>query len=143
VLIHADSIGYQVKAMVQQKSRGTGVKYMLAGGSMVAALGLFVDPSSLLTKIQADPEVCQEIVQPQASLSRETLSRLIAIPERTQQNQVRQVVAQPYCRLKSLKVRAGVTAQREVYPLEFDPGTWLIVLYEGEEYAGYDFSFRH
>ncbi|NJP12002.1 MAG: hypothetical protein HC866_23115 [Leptolyngbyaceae cyanobacterium RU_5_1] len=28
------------------------------------------------------------------------------------------------------------------YPLAFDPQTWFIVLYEGDEYAGYSFSFR-
>ena len=31
----------------------SGVKYMLAGGSMIAALGLLVDPQGLLPKMAA------------------------------------------------------------------------------------------
>jgi len=129
--------------MAQRYSRGTGVKYMLAGGSVVAALGLLVDPAKLLPGQYPVKDVCQEIVQPQAKLSRDALTRLLAIPERSHQNQVRQVVAQPYCNLKNLQLRVGATSRREAYPLEFDPSTWLVVLYEGEEYAGYSFSFRH
>jgi hypothetical protein len=49
----------------------------------------------------------------------------------------------PYCRLSELEVRAGVRAQREAYPLAFDPQTWFVVLYEGDQYTGYSFSFRH
>jgi len=51
------------------------------------------------------------------------------------------VIAEPYCTLSPVEVREGVTAQREAYPLEFNPETWFVVLYEGEEYAGFDFSF--
>jgi hypothetical protein len=82
-------------------------------------------------------------VQPKSVLSREQLSRLLAVPERSNQKQVRQVVSKPFCKLQNLQVRAGVTAEREAYPLAFDPNTWLVVLYEGDEYAGYSFSFRH
>jgi hypothetical protein len=56
---------------------------------------------------------------------------------------LRQVVEKPYCKLQNIQVRKDATAQREAYPLAFDPETWLVVLYEGEEYAGYSFSFRH
>jgi hypothetical protein len=121
----------------------TGVKYALAGGSVVVAIGLLVDPRGLLSNPAPTREMCQEVVQPKAVLSRGQLSKLLTIPERSNKMQVRQIVQDPYCKLPDLQVRAGTTAQREAYPLAFDPQTWFVVLYEGEEYAGYSFSFRH
>lgn len=117
------------------------MKYVLAGGSIVAALGLLVDPHTLLKTKVAD-NLCQEVIAPQTTLSRQKLSRLLAVPERASRQEVRKVLKEPYCRLPNLEVRAGAVAQREAYPLEFDSQTWLVVLYEGNEYAGYDFSFR-
>lgn len=118
-------------------------KYMLAGGSVIAALGLLMEPHLGVSPPAPPKDVCQEIVQPKASLSRKELSKLLTISERSPQATVRQVVQEPYCKLPPVSVRANATARREAYPLEFDPQTWLVVLYEGEEYAGYAFSFRH
>lgn len=130
--------------MEHRQPRNVGVKYMLAGGSVVVALGLMADFHRLQPSAQPavahDP--CQSIVQPQAVLSRDRLSQLLAVPEQSNKQQIRQLMQAPYCRLADLEVRPGVTAEREAYPLEFDPHTWLVVLYEGEEYAGYAFSFR-
>ncbi|MBD2021775.1 hypothetical protein H6F43_16465 [Leptolyngbya sp. FACHB-36] len=129
---------------MQQRSHNANLKYLLAGGSVVAAFGLLIDPRALLPPTQpVAAEVCQEIVQRQARLSRSKLSRLLTVPERSNKAAVRQIVQTPYCTLPPLRVRSGPTAQREAYPLEFDPQTWLIVLYEDNEYAGYSFSFRH
>jgi len=36
----------------------------------------------------------------------------------------------------------GVQVEREAYPLEFDPQTWFVLQYHGEEFVGFDFSFR-
>lgn len=88
---------------------------------------------------QAD---CSEIVSDQAKLSREQLATLLTIPERDAKSRVRQIVSEPYCQLPTLKVRSGVDAEREAYPLAFDPGTTLVILYENNEYAGYRFSFE-
>jgi hypothetical protein len=44
--------------------------------------------------------------------------------------------------LASLQIRAGATSLREAYPLEFDPQTWLVLLYEGDQYTGYRFATR-
>lgn len=128
---------------MERQYRGSGVKYMLAGGSVVAALGLLAEPQGFISKV-APPakEMCQEVVQEKAVLSREHLSQLLTIPERATRQTLRQVIPQPYCRLPKLQVRSGAMAEREAYPLAFDPQTWLVVLYEGEEYAGYSFSFR-
>lgn len=89
-----------------------------------------------------DPDLCETVVAPNAVLSRDQLAQLLTLPERSPSNQVRERVAQPYCQLADLEVRAEVMAQREAYPLAFDPQTWLILLFEGEEYAGYAFAFQ-
>jgi hypothetical protein len=85
--------------------------------------------------------VCEQVVSAQSVLGREALSELLAVPERASRDRVREIVAEPYCQLNSTEVREGVMAEREAYPLAFDPQTWFIVLYEDGEYAGYDFSF--
>ncbi|MEM8604697.1 MAG: hypothetical protein AAGF24_12790, partial [Cyanobacteria bacterium P01_H01_bin.121] len=85
---------------------------------------------------------CEEIVQTEATLSREQLAQLLTIPERDSKARIRQVVAEPYCTLAGLTVRSGVNAEREAYPLEFDPKTQLVILYENDEYAGYRFNFE-
>lgn len=85
---------------------------------------------------------CQSMIHPQATLSRATLGQLLTIPERSPRHQIRAILPQPYCLLAELSLRAGVTAEREAYPLAFDPKTWVILLYEGDEYAGYAFQFE-
>ncbi|PZV18115.1 MAG: hypothetical protein DCF22_02400 [Leptolyngbya sp.] len=120
----------------------SGVKYMLAGGSIIAALGLLADPQGLLSKSVAN-DSCQQVIQETAVLSRQQLTQVLSVPERANKQAIRQVMKQPYCRLATIQPRAGTTAEREAYPLAFDPKTWLVVLYEGDEYVGYSFSFRH
>lgn len=121
----------------------SGVKYMLAGGSIIAALGLLIEPQGLLSKTASqDEDICQQVVQETAVLSREQLTQVLSVPERANKQAIRRVMKLPYCRLKTVQLRAGITAEREAYPLAFDPKTWLVVLYEGDEYAGYSFSFR-
>lgn len=120
----------------------SGVKYMLAGGSMIAALGLWVDPQGLLPKNDPAKDSCQQVIHETAVLSREQLTQVLSVPERANKQAIRQVMKLPYCRLSAIQPRAGMTADREAYPLAFDPKTWLIVLYEGDEYVGYSFSFR-
>jgi hypothetical protein len=119
------------------------VKYMLAGGSVLLSLGLLMDFRGLMPSSLRSQEVCQRVVRADATLSRASLAKLIAVPERAPQSAARKILSQPYCTLPALQVRAGAMAQREAYPLDFDSQAWLVVLYEGEEYAGYAFSFRH
>jgi hypothetical protein len=117
------------------------VKYLLAGGSMLAIVGVLVDLKNVFQP-PPDPNVCQEVVQAQSVLSRDELSRLLNVPERDNKSAVREIVSEPYCTLPDVEIREGVTAEREAYPLAFDPQTWFVVLYEGEEYAGYSFVFQ-
>lgn len=117
--------------------------YIISGWAL-AALAFFGDFSGHQTGVIAKSfkrDICHTVVQPSTVLSRETLAKLLAIPERSPQEKIRQLVPQPYCQLSDLEVRAGAIAQREAYPLAFDPKTWLVVLYEGNEYAGYAFRF--
>lgn len=124
------------------------VKPLLAGGLMFALVGLLFDFQGMKTFL-SKPTVpvsnptreCESVVEAGAKLSRAQLAQLLTIPERDSKARVRQVVKQPYCTLPMLKVRSGVEAEREAYPLEFDPKTTLVILYENDEYAGYRFSF--
>jgi hypothetical protein len=54
-------------------------------------------------------------VQSNAQLSREQLAQLLVVPERDPKENVRKIVAEPYCSLQ-LQVRSGVVSEREAYP---------------------------
>lgn len=79
---------------------------------------------------------CAEVVTSDAVLSRERILKLMTIAEGATKTRVRSVLKAPYCRLKPITVRAGVAAERDVYPLEFDSKIWVIVLYEQDNYVG-------
>lgn len=117
-------------------------RYALAGGSMLAA-GLLLTDLRQVLQPPVDKSVCQQVIQSKSVLSRDELTRLMNVPERSDKAIVRSIVSEPYCKLAPLEVRANVPADREAYPLAFDPKTWIVVLYEGNEYAGYDFVFQH
>ncbi|MEO0535344.1 MAG: hypothetical protein AAF215_15915 [Cyanobacteria bacterium P01_A01_bin.123] len=132
---------------VNHSGPGLFLKPMLAGGLMFALVGLLFDfqgMRGLLIKPQAivTGERCENLVQGDATLSREKLAQVLAIPERDSKTKVREIVNEPYCTLPDLTVRSGVVAEREAYPLEFDPQTQLVILYENDEYAGYRFHFE-
>jgi hypothetical protein len=122
------------------------VKPVLAGGLMFAFVGLLIDFRGVSHHLQNDAGVsydaCQDIIQADTRLSREQLAQLLAVSERDSKERIRQIVAEPYCKLPAVEIRAGVTAEREAYPLAFDPEVKLVLLYEGDEYAGYRFSFE-
>ncbi|MDB9527971.1 hypothetical protein PN498_18400 [Oscillatoria sp. CS-180] len=136
--------------MVSQPSRpsqASPMKSLVAGGVIIAATLVLVDVQNMrswLSRSQTsvNEKACEEFVQTEATLSRQQLAELLTIPERDSKERVRQVVAEPYCRMAGLSVRAGVKAEREAYPLEFDPKTQLVILYEDNEYAGYRFNFE-
>lgn len=122
---------------------GRGLGAWVVGSLILASLVLLLDPSRVISRWSGgDKSQCQEVVQPQSILSREQLVKLLAIPERSAKSKIRQVLREPYCYLASLRVRSNVLSLREAYPLEFDTDMWLVILYEGEEYAGYRFSPR-
>lgn len=126
---------------------GMFLKPMLAGGLMFALVGLLFDFQGMRGMLLKSPaiataESCENFVQRDATLSREKLAQVLAIPERDSKARVREIVNEPYCTLPALTVRSGVVAEREAYRLEFDPKTQLVILYENDEYAGYRFQFE-
>jgi hypothetical protein len=123
------------------------IKPLIAGGMLFAGLGFLVDFQGIrqwVSRSEPTPQVdqCEAIVETDARLSRDQLANLLTVPERDAKEKIRDIVAEPYCRLQPLQVRAGVKAEREAYPLAFDPGTQLVILYEDDEYAGYRFRFE-
>lgn len=119
-------------------------RYFSAAGWGIAAMGLLFNADTYLKAdaASAQKDNCQKVVQSSAVLSREQLGKILTVPERSNQQTVRDIVAEPYCQLPSLEIRDGITANREAYPLAFSPSTWLVMLYEGDEYAGFSFSFQ-
>lgn len=120
-------------------------RYRLISGAVLVLLGFGL---GLGLRFQAKAasshrDLCQEIISSQAVLSRQQLGKLLTVPERENRQTIEAIANDPYCTLTALEVRAGVMAERAVYPLAFDPNTWLVVLYEAEEYVGYGFRLQH
>jgi hypothetical protein len=137
--------------MVSTHQSGSGValataKPFIAGG-LVLAIGLMaIDGQGIRRWLSsARPQTapgCEKIVQSNAQLSREQLAKLLVVPERDPKENVRKIVAEPYCSLPQLQVRSGVVSEREAYPMAWDPTVQLVILYENDEYAGYRFRFQ-
>jgi hypothetical protein len=120
------------------------IKLLLIGALLLPIVGIL-----LMDVRQGNPfsnagrvESCQGTVTEGVVISREKLAEFLTISERDARSRVEELLQAPYCQLPSLEVRAGIPAERMVYPLAFDPKTWLIVLYEGDEYAGYRFLIQ-
>jgi hypothetical protein len=122
-------------------------KHYLVGGICLLSVGLMLEqsdvrlPSGLMAIAGqlSPPERCVKVVQAQTTLSRDALGKLLTVPEGSARSQIRAIVKQPYCKLPNVTVRVGETTEREAYPLAFKPDTWLVVTYEGDRYAGFDF----
>jgi hypothetical protein len=132
------------------------VKPLLAGGLMFSLIVILLDangakpllshPAAFASSpshgkaIETLSKDCEGEITETIRLSRQQLLQLLSVPERNSKTKVREIVQAPYCQLSTLQVRAGVDAVREAYPLEFDPETTLVILYENDEYAGYRFK---
>ncbi len=121
-------------------------KQLMAGGSALLALSLLVDfkalPLSLLSSKKPTEDACQTIVRAETKISHEQLAKVMVLAVSSKKQQVRDILKEPYCKLADLQIRAGATAQREAYPVDFDPQARLIVLYEGDEYGGFRFDLH-
>ena len=98
--------------------------------------------SSSMGNSRHPTEACQGEIHADVNISREKLAEFLVVSEREPKAKVQEILQQSYCQMPPIEIRAGVPAERQVYPLAFDPKTWLVVLYEGDEYAGYQFSFQ-
>jgi hypothetical protein len=119
-------------------------KVLMIGGSVIMAVWLLYDFKALPPISLGPPKVvsqaCRTIVQPDARLSNQQVAQLLVLAEGSKKQQTQQMLGKPYCQLADLQVRVGATSKRDAYPLVADPLTRLIVLYEGDEYAGYRFD---
>ncbi|MGB3312236.1 MAG: hypothetical protein WBG32_02660 [Nodosilinea sp.] len=116
---------------------------LVAGGSVLALAALLISPN--LNQDQApetDAFTCIRQEQPKALVSRDQVKKLLDTDLQAAKSTVQEFLNAPYCVLSPGKTEAGLPAEREAYPLEFDPQTWLVVLYDGDRYVGYDFRFR-
>ncbi|MEM1256444.1 MAG: hypothetical protein AAGI69_28750 [Cyanobacteria bacterium P01_H01_bin.21] len=120
-------------------------RYRLISSSLLILLGfsLGIGLRFQARAASAKANLCQNIVSSQAVLSRQQLTQLLTVPERENRQAIEAIAEEPYCSLTAIEVRAGVMAERAAYPLAFDPNTWLVVLYEDEEYVGYGFKLQH
>jgi hypothetical protein len=120
------------------------------GGLAAAVVGLMLDINYLeavqgvmnrFIQQAGNSETCRGEINQSVIISRDQLAAFLTISERDAKPRVQEILQSPYCYLSNVEIRAGVQAERAVYPLAFDPKTRLVVLYEGEEYAGYQFQF--
>ncbi|MEM6256228.1 MAG: hypothetical protein AAF821_25220 [Cyanobacteria bacterium P01_D01_bin.156] len=118
-------------------------RYRLLAGTACIVFGASLGLGLRFQSASAKKDLCQNIVSSQTVLSRQQLTQLLTVPERENRQAIETIVEAPYCTLNAIEVRAGVTAERAAYPLAFDPNTWLVVLYENEEYVGYGFKLQH
>lgn len=128
--------------MTRSQSRPFNRKQLLAGGAALLALGLFADLRGLsFWSTKMGDELCPS-TSSQGKLTEQQVAKLLTVAEGDQKTKIREIVREPACKLPTLPVRAGSMAEREVYALSFDPQTSIVVLYEGDQYAGYRFWLR-
>ncbi len=123
-------------------SRRFNRKQLLAGGAILLSLGLFADLRGLPSLGAKLAPPCPLSPSSQGQLTKQQVATLLTVAEGNQKDKIRAIVREPSCKLPSLQVRSGSMAEREVYTLGFVPQTWIVVLYEDDQYAGYKFWFR-
>jgi len=102
---------------------------------------LDVDPTALWSGTASTEPECQGPTNPSGVVSRQQLSQLLTVPEAASKQDLQTLLQSPYCQV-AMPGAEQPSSLSDAYPLEFDPQTWLIVTYEGDRYARYDFSFR-
>ncbi|MFZ4640913.1 MAG: hypothetical protein ACOYMP_11015 [Nodosilinea sp.] len=116
---------------------------VLASGSMLAAATLWLSPHPTPV-IDSQPLTgeCIKIEKIENALSRDRLKALLAVETPAPRATLQALLKDPYCVLKPTTDAQGGGTDRVAYPLEFDPHAWLVVIYQGDRYTGYDFRFR-
>ncbi len=122
---------------------------LLAGAACFLALGLLIEMQGLPSFGSKDPSVeCQKVVKRDAILSETQIGKLLTVKKGESKDTLRSILKEPYCTLRSESVQVGANNDREVYLVaaddfvQFDPKTKLVVLYQGDQYAGYRFWVR-
>jgi hypothetical protein len=128
--------------MTARKRPNYRLNLLLAGGLLATLFGLMTEAQIRRTpkaSIDVSSE-CASDAQSHVVLTEEHLASVLAVSERESKDKIRAILEEPYCTLPTVEIRAGVNAEREVYPLAFNDHAWLILLFEGDEYAGYRIS---
>ncbi len=122
-----------------------------AGGSVATLALLVILPARGGSQSVAQAD-CPEVVRSGAEISRGQLSQLLSLPVGSSKAAIRQVTNAPYCTLPAVSSTdkadeknpnpVAEAAEREAYPLAFDPQAWVVLGYEAGEYVGYDFIFK-
>ena len=122
---------------------------LLAGVAGALALGIFIEAMGLPSFGSRDSDLtCSGTVRSQAVLTDTQITKLLAIKKGEAKDTVRSLLNTPYCTLPKAEIRAGTQADRDAYLVQsddfvqFDPKTKLVILYEGDQYAGYRFWVR-
>lgn len=135
-------------------------KALIASGAVATLMVAVILPDQVSSEAIAQSN-CQEVIQSGAEMSRGEISSLITLPVGSPKQSVRQAISEPYCTLpvetdkaaaakqateSSLegdsKLAESNLAEREAYPLAFDPEVWVVLNYESGKYTGYDFVFK-
>lgn len=82
----------------------------------------------------AKPEKCDRVIAPYSVINRDQLKEFLELSQYPNKERVQSVLGAPFCKLPN---RDGF--DRDAYPMEFDPETWLVVRYTG--YWMFDYTF--
>ena len=112
---------------------------------MLALAALVITPSLNQTaKLSGTgvKDVCIKQIDKQSLISRDELKAVLDLSHQVPKAKVQEIVEKPHCVFEARSGVNGVQLAREAYPLEFDPQTWFVLLYQDGKYVGFDFSFR-
>lgn len=132
------------------RHRSTSKKAIWLVVGAIALSLLAIIPAQVGSK-SIDTASCEKKVLPTGQISRGQISSLLALPTGSNKVAVRQVVGEPYCLLPAVDAETAAasadkilaSAEREAYPLAFDPDAWVVLDYSNTgEYTGYDFVFK-
>ncbi len=124
-------------------------RWLAAGIAGILALISFIQAMGLPSFGSRDSDLnCNGTVRAQAVLTETQIAKLLSLKKGEAKDTVRSLLKDPYCTLPKSEIRAGAPADREAYLVQaddfvqFDPKTRLVILYEGDQYAGFRFWVR-
>lgn len=100
-------------------------------------------PAQAQDPIRRDP--CTQMVQTDSTMTRPELRQFLQVPRGAARSEVTAALGEPYCHLESVEVELPdgtlATVERDAYPFDFAPQTWVVVFYSGDRYLTFDYSF--
>lgn len=122
---------------------------LLASVAGILAIGIFFQAMGLPSLGSKDGGLeCQGTVRSERTLAENDIARLISFKTGDAKETVRKSLKEPYCVLPKISIRTGTLSERDVYRVDPDAlerstsQTFIVVLYEGNQYQGYRFWVR-